>query len=100
MEVSLKGLREALIYGYNNKSLRVNLILCPFSKIIVLGPSGPLLHLAIDSWPNNGTKNGSHLVEKDLNPCRKWLFIPMMFLLLLHEWGCLVRSVIIVAQGS
>lgn len=32
-----RGLRDAIIYGYNDKSFGGNLILCPLSRIIVVG---------------------------------------------------------------
>lgn len=37
IEASPTRLRNALMYGYDEKSLGVSLILCPFSKIIVVG---------------------------------------------------------------
>lgn len=64
----LERLESCIIYWYSNKSLGVGLIIRPFSRIIVVGPLGLLLHLAIGSWPNNGARYRFRLVEKDLNP--------------------------------
>lgn len=45
------------IYGCNDKSLEVSLILCPFSKIIIAGSSlGPMTCPATGSWPDNGVR--------------------------------------------
>jgi hypothetical protein len=41
--VSDKKLRDALLYGYDEKSLGIGLILCPLSNIIVGSP--------LDLWP-------------------------------------------------
>lgn len=37
------GLRNALIYGYKSKSLGKCIILCPFSRIIIGPPLGPVI---------------------------------------------------------
>lgn len=55
------------------------LILCLFDSVIVVGsPLKSITCLAIGSWTNNGARYGLHLVEWDLNPIRKLLFMPVM----------------------
>lgn len=39
-----------IIYGYNGKSLGVSLILCPFSRIIIVWSLGPE-PATTESWP-------------------------------------------------
>lgn len=47
-------LREVLIYGHKDKSIRGDLILCPLNRIIVVGsPLWSLTSLSTGSWPNN-----------------------------------------------
>lgn len=77
IKISLKR----LIYGYDNISLRVDLILCPFGRVIVVGfPLAPMTCLDIGYQSYNGAIYGFHLVEEILNPIREWLVAPMMFI--------------------
>lgn len=56
----------ALIYGYNNKSLRISPILYLFSRIAMAGfLLGPSTCLAINSRNDDDVRYGPHLVEKD-----------------------------------
>lgn len=51
-----------LIYGYKDKSLELSLILCPFSRIIIVISSlEPMTCMSIGSWSNNGTIYGFKL---------------------------------------
>lgn len=96
-EVSLTGLRDILIYGHNDKSLGLGLILYLFSKITVIGSSlGPGVCLAIACvlGPYNGARYKHHRMKKALNPTRKWLTTPITFMPLLYQWAYLARPVI------
>jgi hypothetical protein len=76
-------LRDELIYCHKDKNLEGNLLLYPFSKIIVLGyPLGPItepitaifgfiLFVCLLACFINGMKHGYHLVQHALNPIRK-----------------------------
>lgn len=51
-EASLVRGGDSLICEYNNKSLVIVLIKCPFSRLKVVGCTlGPMTYLAIDSCP-------------------------------------------------
>lgn len=43
------------------------------------------------------TKHKFSVVEQALNPVRKWLVIPKIFMPQLHQWACLARAVITIA---
>lgn len=78
-------LSSALIYGYSSKSLRVSLILCPLSRVTVIGsPLGPEC-LATGSINNSGCE--FYLLEWALNPIRKWLVTSMTFMPLIAPVG-------------
>lgn len=53
-------------------------------KIVVASPLGPMSCLSILSWPNNGSIYEFYLEEQDLNPIKKLLVTPMIFMPLLH----------------
>lgn len=60
------GLRDALTYRWN-KSLRVNLILCPFSKVILVGSSiGPIDCLVTGSLPQKWCQIWASIYEVGL----------------------------------
>ena len=87
------------IYGCNNKSLGVGLMLCPFSRITVVGSLvGFITCLDIDSSSSNAAKYGFHFIHSTLNPIRKQFVTSMTFMPLLHHWACLARLVIILAH--
>lgn len=78
--------RVVLVNGYNGKLPGVSLILCLFSKTMVVHfLLGSLTNLFICAWPYNSAKYRFHLVEQALNLVRKWLVTPLTFLLLLHH---------------
>lgn len=80
------GLRYIQIYGYNKHLLGIGLIWCPFRRITMVGNSlGPMTCLATDSWPDSGAR--FLLVKWDLNPTRKWLVTPVVFMTLRHWWA-------------
>lgn len=57
---------HSLINGFNDKPLRVSLILCSFGRIIVMGFYAGACDLpTTGSWPENGARHGFHLVEQD-----------------------------------
>lgn len=59
--------RVVLVYGYNGKLSGVSLILCLFSKSIVVHfLLGSLINLFVYAWPNNGAKYKFHLDEQAL----------------------------------
>lgn len=67
--------------------------------MIVLGsPLGPMSCLTIDSH-SNGVKYVLHLVDEDLNPIRKWLDTPIVFMPLSHQWACLGRPICLCVGG-
>jgi hypothetical protein len=56
--------------------------MCAFD--LVVSPSlGFMTWLALGSWPDNGAKNGFHLMESGLNTFQKWLETIMLFMQLL-----------------
>lgn len=76
------------MYRHNNILLGVRLLLCPFSRIIVVGsPPAPVSsHRFLTQ--KCGARYGFHLMEQDLYPVRKWFVAPIMSLpdlLLLFE---------------
>lgn len=86
------GLRHALIYWYNNKSLGVYLILCSFSRAVVVGSPQRTYDLS-----GHRFLYVFQFVDNSLDVIRKWLVILMTFMPLLHRWACLVRPIIMVA---
>lgn len=73
-------LRNAFIYGYNDKLSGFGLILCPFNSIrVVVSLVGPMFCLSLGSWPNIGDRYGAHLVEQGFIPIRKLLVIPTVY---------------------
>lgn len=64
---------------YNDRSLGVSLILCPFSWIIIVDfLLGSMICLATASWADHGgTRCGFHFVEWTVKPSRKWLVTPI-----------------------
>lgn len=59
------------MYGYN-KSLGVDLILCTFSRVTVVGPLlWSMVCLVTSSWSDNGARCGFYLVECYLSPINK-----------------------------
>ena len=70
-------LGNALIYGYNEKRLGFDSILCPFNSIrVVVSLVGSMSCLSLGSWPNIRDRYGVHLVEQGFIPIRKRLVIP------------------------
>jgi hypothetical protein len=66
--------RDTLIYGYNSKSLGVDLIICLIGRIIVVGsPLGHMTCLNIGSWLYNDSSYVFHLVEWAFKPIRRQL---------------------------
>lgn len=58
------GLRDTLLYEYNNKSSGINLIPCPSIKILVAVSSlGLVTWSATNIWPTNDGKYGLHFIE-------------------------------------
>lgn len=45
-----------------------------------------------------GTRHELPLTERSSDPINKWLVTPVIFMLLLYQWVCLVKPVIIVAH--
>lgn len=71
-EVSLMRVEIWWIYGYKDKSLGASLILCLFSRMMVVGsPLGPVTFLATDFSFHKGARYGFHLVEWALNARKK-----------------------------
>lgn len=57
-------LRDVLMDAYSNESLGVILILCPFSKVIVVGSTlGPMTCLVTDFDLFSSDTNVLHLME-------------------------------------
>ena len=80
-------MRDACI---DDKSLVVYLILGLLTKILVIGSALMFMTcLSIGSWPNNSARY-------ELNPIRKWLVTPIIFVPLLNQWVSLVRSLILI----
>ena len=93
-EVSLMRVERWWIYGYKDKSLGASLILCLFSRMMVVGsPLGPVTFLATDFSFHNGARYGFHLVEWALN-ARKKVATPMTFMSFLC-CGCYLAMIVI-----
>lgn len=76
----------------------VRLIVCPLSSVIVIHSSlKPMTCQPLSSKSANGARYVFDPVERDLDIVMKWLLTPMIFVVLLHQWAGLVRSVIITA---
>lgn len=58
-----------------------------------------MLYLVTLSWPNNEDRYGFSIVRQYLNPARKWVVTPMIFVPLSHQWACLARPIIVVVCG-
>ena len=54
-------------------------------KIVVASPLGPMSCLSILSWPNNGSIYEFYLEEQDLNPIKKLLVTPMIFMSIVYQ---------------
>lgn len=68
-------------------------ILCPFSRIIVIGsPLQPITYLATNFWLIIVSHIGFIFVT--LKPIRKWYVAPMTFVPVLYPWACLGRLVV------
>lgn len=69
-------LRDALIFGCNDKPLEADLILCLLRKIVVFGSSLQfMICLVIGSQPGNGAKCVFNHMKQDLNQAESsWLF--------------------------
>lgn len=88
-----------LIYGYNDKLLGIILMLCQFSRIkVVFVPGGSNTCVAMVSCVYDNIRFGFYLLEWDLNSTRKWLVIPVTYMLLLQLWACVPRLDILVAH--
>lgn len=96
INVSLMKLKDALIYEHKVKSWVISLILWPLNRIIVVSS---LLRfticLVISSRPDNGSRNGFHLMKWDLIPTRKGMVTDMTSVPLLHKQAYLARPVVI-----
>lgn len=91
-------MKDALMYGYNDKSLEVALILCTFSGVVLI------VHSRVYDLPsyffllNNDVRHGFQPVDKAVNAIRKEMITPMTYMSLLHQWACIARLVIIVTH--
>lgn len=91
-------LRDALIYGNEDKSLEVNLILCPFSRMIVVSfLQGPIAKIVTGSWTDNGAKYGFHLMADPTT--QKGFGFSQMLTALLYQLSCLCKLVTVVAYS-
>lgn len=86
---------DELVYGHNNTSLGVYLIVCSFSRIIVDSPLRTMTCLNIGVWALISNRYGFYSVEHALSSTREFLVTLMPFLLLLQQRTCLVRLVFI-----
>lgn len=91
------GLGAALIYRYKDKHLEGSLILCPLSKIIVVGSLCPLPSEAHVIGQVYNTRLDLRPMEQTLNPIKMQLVTPILFVPLLYQWIYFSRLVIIIA---
>lgn len=84
---SLMKIESNTIYRSNYKYLEDNLILCSFSKaILVASPLGPIIILVMGSWPSF-RRHEFPIAEKASNPRRKQLVDPIITMPLLYSMG-------------
>jgi hypothetical protein len=89
-------LTDALIYGYNNKSLGFISILFPLGRVIILGSHlEPISNVALIVGIFNGASYEFHLLAKAFDPIRKQLDTSLTLIPLLCQWLYLVMPVII-----
>lgn len=74
-------------------------MLCQFSRIkVVFVPGGSNTCVAMVSCVYDNIRFGFYLLEWDLNSTRKWLVIPVTYMLLLQLWACVPKLDILVAH--
>lgn len=103
-------LNKALIYGYSSMLLGVILLLCSFSRTIVVDfLLGPRTYWTFESWPHWQCQLRDTSPEVGLTYNQKVVGYFIMFLLPLHQWsypfskfltvGCRVLSWVKVAMS-
>lgn len=87
-------LKGAPFYRYKCKYLGDSLILCPLSKIIIVGsPLWPMISLGICSWPGLQYQAWISSCGVGLKSNQKAIDYPQILMTLFCQWAYLVRPV-------
>lgn len=94
-------LKAAPFYRYKCKYLGESLILCPLSKIIIVGsPLWPMISLGICSWPGLQYQAWISSCGVGLKSNQKAFDYPQIFMTLFCQWAYLVSQWIFVVRSN